>query len=174
MLTRLAVAASVLCLLFSTASFAQGFVQGDKTMHLGGSGSSDNDFIDNDWSIAGSLGYFFTDEWEAFFRQDVIFNDVAGSDDNWIGDSRIGANYNFDMGRWWPFVGAQIGYVYGDVVDDTWVAGPSGGVRYFVNDTTYILGRVEYEFFFDDTDEAEEALDDGRFIYTVGIGFRWQ
>ena len=62
------------------------------------------------------------------------------------------------MGRWWPFVGGSLGYIYGDAVSDTWVAGPEAGVRYFVNETTFILGLVEYEFFFDNADEAERRI----------------
>lgn len=77
------------------------------------------------------------------------------------------------MGRFWPFVGVSLGYVYGDAVEDTWVAGPEAGLRYFVNETTFVVGMVEYEFFFEDSDEAEDAFDDGRFVYTLAMGFRW-
>ena len=52
-------------------------------------------------------------------------------------------------------------------MDDTWVIGPEAGLRYFVNQTTFILGMIEWEFLLDGDDE------DSAFLYTVGIGFRW-
>jgi hypothetical protein len=103
----------------------------------------------------------------------LTFNDVTGSDDEWAAATRVAVDYNFDMGRFWPFVGGSFGYVYGDAVEDTFVAGPEVGLRYFVNETTFVLGLVEYEFFFEDSDEAEDAFDDGRFVYTLAMGFRW-
>jgi len=155
------------------ASFAQGFTQGDKVFSLGGSGASDEEFADNDFTFEGSFSYFFTDAIEGAVRQGLAFNDVSGNDDEWAAATRAALDYNFDMGRFWPFVGASLGYVYGDAVKDTWVAGPEAGLRYFVNETTFILGMVEYEFFFEDSDEAGDAFDDGRFVYTLAMGFRW-
>ena len=45
------------------------------------------------------------------------------------GSTRVAVDYNFDMGRWVPYIGANLGYVYGDV-NDTWIAGPEGGVKF--------------------------------------------
>lgn len=173
MFTRTTIVASLLCLALPAATFAQGFTQGDKVLSLGGSGASDDEFVDNDFTFEGSLSYFFTDNLEAAIRQGLAFNDVTGSDDEWAAATRVALDYNFDMGRWWPFVGASLGYVYGDAVEDTFVAGPEAGLRYFVNETTFILGLVEYEFFFEDSDEVDDAFDDGRFVYTLAMGFRW-
>jgi hypothetical protein len=72
-----------------------------------------------------------------------------------------------------PYVGASIGYLYGNNLRDTWVAGPEGGLKVFVNDTTFIIGQLAYDFFFRHTDEVDSAFSDGRWVYTVGIGFRW-
>jgi hypothetical protein len=164
MLNRIAAVVSLFCLMLPAAAFAQGFTQGDRTLSLGGSGASDNEFVDNSFTFEGELGYFFTDAWEMALRQGLAFNNASGSDDEWAAATRVALDYNFDMGRWWPLVGASLGYIYGDAVSDTWVAGPEAGVRYFVNETTFITGLVEYEFFFDDADEATDAFDDGRFV----------
>ena len=68
---------------------------------------------------------------------------------------------------------ADIGYRYGDV-HNTFVAGPEGGVKYFVNSTTFVQFNVNYQFFFDNnTDSAGDAFSDGQFLYSLGIGFRW-
>ncbi|MGE5296045.1 MAG: hypothetical protein ACM3VT_14570 [Solirubrobacterales bacterium] len=173
MVTKIAAVVSLLCFILSAAALGQGYTQGDKDVVLSGSGASSNDFDSTVFSIEGYLGYFFTDNIEGMIRQGVGYSDVPGSDDNWNASTRAALDLHFDLGRWWPFVGANIGYIYGDQVHDTWVAGPEGGLKYFVNETTYILGMIEYEFFFDNGDSIDDAFDDGRFVYVVGIGFRW-
>jgi hypothetical protein len=77
------------------------------------------------------------------------------------------------LGRLFPYLGANIGYLYGDSVEEQFIAGLEGGVKYFVNDTTFITGGVEYQFLFKDTDEVDDNYDDGRFVYIVGIGFKF-
>jgi hypothetical protein len=173
MFTRTTVVVSLLCLVLPAATFAQGFTQGDKVLSLGGSGASDKDFADNVFTFEGSLGYFFTDNIEGAVRQGVAFNNTSSDDNDWAAATRAALDYNFDLGRWWPFVGGSFGYIYGDAVSDTWVAGPEAGLRYFANETTYIQGLIEYEFFFDNGDDVSDAFDDGRFVYTLSLGFRW-
>lgn len=170
---RTTVVVGLLCLALPVATFAQGFTQGDKVLSLGGSGVSDDDFGENNFTVEGSFDYFFTDNISGAIRQGVSFIDTAGSDNDWSLSTRVALDYNFDMGRLWPFIGGNFGYLYGDFIDDTFVAGPEAGVRYFVNETTFILGSVEYAFFFDEADEADSAFDDGRFVYTLAMGFRW-
>ena len=46
------------------------------------------------------------------------------------------------------------------------------GAKYSVNDTTYIVGMVGIEWFSDEG-EDEDIFDDGRWVYALGIGFRW-
>jgi hypothetical protein len=168
MLTRMAVATTILSLILPVTGFAQGFSQGDKVLSLNGVGLSNEDFDSTTFSVSGDLSYFFTSNISGAIRQTVGFSDVANGDSEWTASTRVAVDYNFDMGRWWPFVGGSIGYVYGDDIDDTWVGGPEAGVRFFVNQTTFILGMIEWEFFFDNSSE-----EDSEFIYVLGIGFRW-
>jgi hypothetical protein len=159
MLTRVVFAAGILCLILPASGFAQGFSQGDKTFDLSGTGVADKDFDNSSFSFQGAL-----------IRQDLAFADVGES--SWNAATRVALEYNFDMGRVWPFVGAGLGYVYGDDVHDTWVGGIQGGARAFVNQTTYILGMAEYEWLFDS--DNSEGFGDGRWVFSLGIGFRWQ
>ena len=82
----------------------------------------------------------------------------------------MAGDYHLDLGRFWPFFGANLGYVYGEDVSDTWALGLEGGLKYFVNSTTFVLGRVEYQWLLDDDDEG---FGDGQWVYVVGIGFKW-
>jgi hypothetical protein len=147
------------------------FQDGDWELTLTGQGASDNDFDSTFLNVGGSLGYFFSDQIEVGIRQGVGF--AENGDSSFNGNTAVFADFHFDLDRWQPFIGGQIGYVYGDEVEETFVAGPEGGVKYFVNNTTFIFGSVSYQFFFEDDDDADDAFDDGQFVYALGIGFRW-
>ena len=159
----------VLALLALPALAQAQFEAGNWALTLSGSGSNDQDFDGGSVGVNGSLGYFMSKEFEVGVRQALTWSDqVGGGGSSWSGDTRIFADYHFDMDRWQPYVGAFIGYVYGDAVaEDSWVAGPEVGVKYFVNSTTFIDVNAAYAF------NLEEGLDDGGFFYGLGIGFRW-
>lgn len=170
MVNRLSLIAALAILSVSSLAFAN-FSEGNKELTLSGSGNNDNDFENGSIGLAGSFGYFLTDAFEVGVRQS--FNWADAGESSWAASTRAFADFHFDLGQWRPFVGANLGYVYGDDVDDTWEAAPEAGVKYFVNDTTFIFGMVEYQFFFDDTDGIDDGFDDGQFVYSLGIGFRW-
>ncbi len=171
MLTRVVVAIGALCLILPAATFAQGFSQGDKEVLLNGAGVSDKDFDSTTFSVTGSLGYFATKNIEAAFRQSFAFANVENGGSSWNAASRGALDYHFDLGRWWPFIGGNIGYIYGHHVHDTWEGGVEGGLKFFVNSTTFILGMAEYEWFFDSDDDS--GFSDAQWVYTVGLGFRF-
>lgn len=141
---------------------------GDWELALNGSGSSTNDFDSNAVGAAGQVGYYFQDQMEVYVRQSMSWADVQGSDSVWNGSTRVGLDYHFDLGdQWRPFIGANVGYAYGDLVDDSFIASLEGGVKYYVNASTFIFGQVEYQFL------VEESFGDGSFVYGLGIGFNF-
>jgi len=150
------------------------FRQGDWDLTVSGSGANGPDFNGMTASANVGLGYLLTDNLEAGVRQSLTFTDIGvGGDLN--GSTRIFGDFHFplgDRGQWQPFVGANIGYVYGDAVHDSWEAAPEGGVKYFLNETTYLGVMVEYQFFFDTDSSAGQAFSDGQFIYSLMLGVR--
>ena len=154
----------VLALLALPALAQAQFEAGNWEMKLSGSGSNDQDFRTADISVNLSLGYFTTKELELGVRQGLVWADGGSA---WAGDTRVFADYHFDLDRWQPYIGANLGYQYGDNVSDGWIAGPEAGVKYFVNATTFIDANVAYEF------NLDEGLDNGAFFYGLGIGFKW-
>lgn len=146
--------------------------QGDWELALSGSGNNDEEFEVGDASINFDLGYYLTEEWIASFRQSASYADT-GEDHATNASTRVALDYQFDTGNLRPFLGVNIGYIYGEGVNDTWAAGPEAGLKWYVKDETFIFGRAEYQFFFEDSDEVDEAFDDGQFIYTIGIGFNF-
>ncbi len=172
MFTRVAVAISIFCLVFPAAAPAQRFAQGDKEVLLNGTGVSSKCFDSTIFSIQGSLGYFFTDNIEAAVRQGVAFTSIEDGGSAWNASTTAAADYHWDLGRFWPFAGGNIGFTYGDDVSDTWIVGIEGGVKFFVNDAAFLLGMVQWQWFLDDDDE--QGFEDGQWVYTIGVGFLWR
>ena len=156
----------VLALLALPALAQAQFEAGNWELKLSGQGANDQDFNGGTVSAAGSLGYFTTKELEVGIRQSGAWTDLGGGS-QWQGDTRAFVDFHFDMDRWQPYVGGFIGYIYGDGVEDSWIAGPEIGVKYFVNSTTFIDVNAAYAF------NLQEGIDEGSFFYGLGIGFRW-
>ena len=167
MLRKLMVLVPVVALLALPAMAQAQFEAGNYALELFGTGGNDQDFESGSVAVGGELSYFLSKEMGIGIRQALSWADSEGGDSIWAGDTRVFGNYHFDLDRWQPYVGAFIGYVYGDVTSDFWVAGPEAGVKYFVNSTTYVDLNAAYGF------NLDEGIDDGSFFYGLGIGFRW-
>lgn len=143
---------------------------GETEFTLAGAGSNDKDFESGTFNISADLSTYISDVWSVGLRQDVGYSDQANGGSDWSGASQVFTQIHFGE-RVRPFVGAGIGYLYGDGVDDTFFGGPEAGVRVYVKPETFIFGRVAYQFLFESGDDLTDQFDDGRFVYTVGIGF---
>ena len=158
--------------LFGIATIAQASPAVNKQIELtlSGIGTNDTDFNGTSFSAQAQLGYYFNDQIEVYGRQLVSFRDAPGSGGNFDGSSAVGIDYHFDYGqdqKLIPFVGANVGYRYGDLTSDSITAAPEAGIKYYVNDTTFITAVVSYDFL------LKESISDGAFNYTLGIGFRF-
>ncbi len=175
---RLLLATTLLALLPAVASaqdarqYRVGAKAGDSEITLSGTGTSNNDFDAGGFGVTGSYGYYFTPAFEGGVRQSFNWSGAHNSDDSWSGSTRLFADYHsLTTQRFRPFVGLNLGMIYGDNVSTTGTIGPEAGVKYFVNDTTFILAMAEYQWFFNDSDDVSDNFNDGAFQYTVGLGF---
>lgn len=156
-----------------TAS-ADEYDRGPFEFTLAGTGSSDKDFDSTSLGVDLGLGMFLG-PFEIGARQTVNYTSAELVSDFWSGSTRVFLDLQIDIGPVSPFIGGNIGYIYGDLVDDQFIAGPEAGIKIHVGDDkdTFIYGRVEYQFFFEDSDDAADAFEDGQFVYTIGVGFRF-
>jgi hypothetical protein len=176
---KLIMAATLFVAFASTTAFAQdgreyrgGARQGDQEITLSGTGTNNNDFDAGNFGVSGSYGYYVTDAFLVALRQSLNWSGAQDAEDAWAGSTRIAADFHFNTsGRFRPFIGANVGMIYGDNVNNTGIIGPEAGIKYFVNDTTFILLQTEYQWFFDSGDDVTDAFDDGAFQHTVGLGF---
>ena len=137
---------------------------------LFGTGASDQDVSNGSAAISGSLGYMLGDHFLANLRQDYFFNDGPGTGSSDHASTRLALDFLIGEGDFVPFIGANVGYVYGDFVKDTWEAAPEAGFKLFLRDHVFLQLMAEYQFFFDTTDEADEAFNDGSLVYSLGLG----
>jgi hypothetical protein len=149
---------------------------GEREFSLSGTGSSDKDFDNSSFGISADLGWFTSDKSVWGVRQSINFADIQGEDlsnDFWNGSTRGYYDYHFLDGNWRPFIGANLGFIYGDGVKDSGFAGPELGVKYYVLKNTFILARAEYQFFFTDSNSASDNWEDGAFAYVFGMGYNF-
>ena len=146
---------------------------GDQEFTLNGAGSSDKSFDDTVLSVQGSWGTYLDESSLWGVRQLVNARDSEGESVQFDGATRVFYDYLLGSGNMRPFVGVSLGMIYGEEVDETFSAGPEAGVKYGVNDSTFVQGRVEYQFLFESASEADDRYDDGAFFYSVGLGYNF-
>lgn len=171
-LVPVVLAALPLSIVAETRSDNFGPSAGSREFTLAGTGSNDKDFDHGSWGLGASLGWYTSENLEWVVRQSITYADLPG-DNATSASTRVGVDYHFNLGNWRPFVGVNIGAIYGDAVDNTGIAGPELGVKYYVKPETFVYLQTEYQFFFESTDDLNDNFDDGAFAHSVGIGFNF-
>ncbi len=182
-MNKVSTAAITFCLLgtlpmvVSAQSSAVGPHEGNREFSISGTGGSDQSFDSGSFGVTGDFGWYMRDNMVAGIRQSVNYASIEGEsikDDFWNGSTRGYINHHFLADRSRPFIGASLGGVYGDGIENSAFAGLETGVKYYVREKTYLLARVEYQFLFDSTNDATDAFqDDGAWAYTVGMGYNF-
>lgn len=129
-----------------------------------GDSTTDDGFDNSDFRFAGSIGYYLTKNIPLSFRQGISYADVGDSSEI-NARSVFQAAYQWDLARWQPYLGVNLGGLYGAGVEDDGIVGPEGGIKYFVNESTFIFGSIAYEVV------ISECCNDGVVPYALGIGF---
>lgn len=148
-----------------------GPVKGTQEFSLSGTGQSNNELDNGSVGISGSYNQYLTPELSWGVRQNLSWADNGPS--SWIGSTRVALDYHFGKSALRPFIGANVGVVYGDDVEGTGIISPEIGLKYYVNPTTFLLGMAEYQVFFEDSDDINNNFDDSAFVYTFGVGFNF-
>jgi hypothetical protein len=164
---------AALCLLPAAAASAQ--VRGPWEVTLSGTAINTSRFNGFEAGANGSVGYFFGDSIEVSVRQSVNYADI-GTPVQLSASTRLAADFHLPLGdqnQFLPFAGANIGYVYGKGVRDTWEAAPELGLKWFVGPDVFLLAEVEYQFFFRSGGGVNNGFKNGQFVYTLGVGFRF-
>lgn len=163
----IAAAIMVLTPLISAAQTGSGFQPGERkftVIRTGlNNGKLDRTGLGSSWSIDRFLNL------EKVVRQDGSFINIP-DDRDWNDSPRVIANYYFGSDAWVPLVGLSMGYIRDPEEDDRFVAGSEIGIKYFMNQTTFLYGLLEYQFHINDVVDVRDIYENGRFVYGVGLG----
>jgi hypothetical protein len=141
--------------------------KGDWEGFLGGTGSSNGEFNDNTMGVTGSVGYYVLKWLPVRLNQSYITTWGSRVNDQHRFTTTGAADFQAPLGRFQPFLGGFGGYAWGD--QNSGLAGPEGGIKFYVNESTFIQGLMQYGFLFDKTFD----WDNGRAVYTIGLGWNF-
>jgi len=147
---------------------------------LGGGGTNDEHFDVGNGNLNVGVGYYFNEVFELVVRQSMSYSDderPGGGDDDdvWDFQTRVALDAHLPLGRFVPYIGANLGYLYGDtrVTNDTLAAGPEAGVKIYLQPDAFLHIGIEYEFFFDTQTNLDDAFETGQVFYSAGFGLRF-
>lgn len=148
---------------------------GEREFTLGGGGAANKDFDNTLGGINFSYGQYINDTLMWSLRQGLNYSnpDVGGT--QWNGSTKLAFDQHFGSTATplKPFVGVNIGGVYGDAVRDTWSAGLEAGAKYYVQTRTFVFAMAEYGWFFRKARSLDDRFSDGQFTWNVGVGFNF-
>ena len=146
---------------------------GDRSFTISGTGASDKNFDSTNFGTSAELGWFLSDPLELGLRQSLNIVQLKHGNDTWAASTVGFADWNFGTNTVVPFLGANLGGIYGDGVHDTGTAGLEGGLKFYVKDKTFINLNVQYNWLFDNSDNFDSRFNDGAFFYSLGVGFNF-
>lgn len=122
-----------------------------------------------------SYGYFFNPVVELGIRQAGNYSFVDDARDRWLLSTApfLNLHWNQDPDQLVvPYLGMFVGAVYNDV-DVTGALGPQVGLKFFLNQQTFLNVAYRYEWFWNQIEQGglTDEADDGNHVGTVGIGF---
>ena len=147
-------------------------VAGDNEIEVSGGFFHAQDSDTGSFNADIAYGYYLTPGWEIGFRQALNYNFVDDGRDAWLATTTPFIIYNFNLGRFVPFLGLAGGVVWNDR-DVTGTLGPQAGVKIFLADQTYLGLRYRYEWFFKSFKGVGDSASHGNHVGTIGIGFVW-
>jgi len=140
---------------------------GEHEFTLSGGGSGDKHLRHSAGTVNFSFGIFISDMSEISLRQSASYG--SGSSFS----TRVAYDEHFGSGQLRPFLGLNLGYVYGGAVRDTLAAGLEAGLKYYVHPKTFVFAQLDYSFLFRSSNQIRNRFDNGAFFWNVGIGYQF-
>ncbi len=157
----------------STGAFTARQV-GEREFTLGGNGASNRGFDNSFGGVNFSYGWYTTPTQLLSLRQSINYSNPSPGGRSWNGSTRLAFDQHLTArGAVRPFVGVNVGGVYGDSVRDTFTAGLEAGAKFYVLPRTFIYAMAEYGWFFRHARNLDDRFKDGQFNWGVGVGFNF-
>lgn len=165
--------ASAMGLVIASNAAQAGFKPGQISLQLSAGFAHTQDSDVSTLNGDATVSYFLTQGIELGAIQGLNYTFIDDDDDVWNASTVGFANYNFGGpdSTFVPFIGAFAGIVYNDE-DATGTLGPNGGLKIFVNDTTFASIRYRYEWFVEELEQGDvdDNASDGNHVVTIGLG----
>ena len=147
---------------------------GEREFTIGGSGASDRQFSDSFGGVNFSYGYFTSEVQELTLRQSINYSNPDPGGRAYNGATRLAFDQHFPTGSALrPFLGVNVGGIYGDSVRDSFAAGIEGGLKYYVQPRTFVYGMVDWEWTFRHARNLSDRFSSGQYNWSVGVGFNF-
>lgn len=141
---------------------------------IGGGGVSNKDLDDSFGGVNFSVGQYVGIASQLVLRQSINYSNPDVGGDSWVGSTRIAFDQHIlARGTVRPFVGVNVGGIYGDGVNDSFAAGLEAGAKFYVIPRTFVYVMGEYAWLFRQAKNLNNRFDDGQFNWSVGVGFHF-
>jgi hypothetical protein len=148
---------------------------GSSEFTLGGNGSTNRNLDNSIGGATASYGYYFNNAWEGVIRQSLSYSNPQGTGGNtWTGETDGALDYQLiQQGPIRPFVGPNLGWIYGNHGRDTAAAGAEVGVKFYVMPRTFIYAMADYDWLFRHDKAILARSNTGIWNWSVGMGFNF-
>ena len=149
-------------------------VKGVQEFTFAGSGTTNTAF--NDSSGGATLGYgvYINENWQALLRQSIDYSNAEHGPRRYMGSTKVAFDYNLNLpGSAMPFIGANLGTVYGSKFRDCWTGGFEAGVKYYVVSKVFVFVMADYSWLFRHGDDFDTNFEKARLTWSAGMGFNF-
>lgn len=132
--------------------------------------TSDTDNDEEGQQLGGDVSVSYSLAPNLSFRLgQAAFYTIDSEDEGWGGRSVAGldlqGDYRFFGAQ--PYIGANVGYVYGKGLQDGLIVGPELGLKLDISERTFAYVKTAYDYNF------RNNIDDGTIYGGAGLGFRF-
>jgi hypothetical protein len=148
---------------------------GSQEITIGGNGSSNRNLNSSNGGGAVSYGYYNASSFETILRQTISYSNPKGPNGNvWNGETSIAGDWlPVTSGALRPFVGANLGWVYGSDVRSSAAAGLETGLKYYVAPRTFLYAMADYGWLFRHDKAIAARFTTGLWNWGIGMGFNF-
>ena len=138
---------------------------------LGPGGVANSDLNAGALGAHAGVGYFLTPSIELSLRETLFYSSFPNGT-NWMSLTRGALDYQFNLGRWHPFLGIQAGYGMGIHNTSSTEFGGEVGLKFDLTRDVSLVFMAEYEQFLRHR-PFETGIREDTIVLFGGISFRW-
>lgn len=149
-------------------------VTGVQEFTFAGSGATNTEFSDSSGGATLGYGVYINEDWQAVLRQSINYSNPENGPRRYTGSTKVAFDYIFNLpGSALPFIGANLGTVYGSNFRDSWSGGFEAGVKYYLVSKVFVFAMADYSWNFRHGDDFDDNFEKARLTWSAGLGFNF-